>query len=192
VALLLPFVAAGCGGSEPPPVPLAPIAYRYLTPLPLNVADIVIAPSDPPGGAGDLGATLEPRPAEAVRTMGRDRLTAVGTVGGARFAVTRASLLRGTGISCVVGCRLEILGADGGRLGFVEAEARATATGTEASRADAPARLLRRALDDLNVEFEFQLRRNLRAWLVVVPPGTVGAVPAPPPGSIAREELPRS
>lgn len=191
-ALLLPLLAAGCAGSDPPPAPLAPIAYRYLTPLPLNVADIAIAPADPPGTPGDLGATLQPRPAEAVRIMGRDRLTAVGTVGSGRFAVTRATLLRGSGLSCAVGCRLEILGADDGRLGFIEAEARATATGTEASRADAAARLLRRAMDDLNVEFEFQLRRNLRAWLVVVPPGTVGAVPAPPPGSIAREELPRS
>jgi len=173
-------------------VPLAPIGYRHLTPLPLNVADIAIAPTDPPAAAGDLGLTLQPRPSDAVRIMGRDRLTAVGTVGGARFAVTRATLFRGSGLSCAVGCRLEILGADSARLGFIEAEARAAATGTEAGRADAAARLLRRAMDDLNVEFEFQLRRNLRAWLVVVAPGTVGTVPAPPPGSIAREELPRS
>jgi len=191
-ALLLPLLAAGCAGSDPPPSPLAPIGYRHLTALPLNVADIAIAPNDPPVAPGDLGATLQPRPAEAVRIMGRDRLAAVGTTGSARFAVTRAMLVRGGALSCVVGCRLDIVGADGGRLGFIEAEARAAATGTEASRTDATDRLLRRAMDDLNVEFEFQLRRSLRAWLVAVPPGTVGTVPAPPAGSIAREELPRS
>lgn len=191
IALLSIPALAGCGGREPPGPPLPAIAYRHLTPLALNVATVAVAP-DPPWTGDDPTIPASPRPADAVRIMGRDRLTAVGTAGEARFAITRASLRRAGGLACLVGCRLEIYGAENDRLAFIEAEARASATGTEAERSDAPDRLLRRAMADLNVEFEFQMRRNLRAWLVLVPPGSVGAVPAPAPGSIAREDLPRS
>ncbi len=178
--------------------PLRPIGYAYLTPLPLNVAALEIAPGDPPPVPGDIGRRLSPDPAEAVRIMGRDRLSAVGTTGRAVFAPTRAALIpTGSGLTCTVGCRLEILAeVTGARLGFVTADARATATGAEASRPQAAERLLRQAMDALNVEFEFQLRRALRDWLVAVPPGTpgggAGGVPAPPAGGVAREDLPRS
>jgi hypothetical protein len=199
--LLLPLAATACAAREeaaPPLLPPGPIGYRYLTPLPLNVALIEIGEGDPPQPPppGDLGATLSPRPAEAVRIMARDRLSAVGTTGRAVFGVTRAELTRAPGgavaLACALGCRLEILSAEGGRLGFVEAEARAAVSGAEATRAGAADRLLRRTMDGLNVEFEFQTRRNLRDWLVAVAPGTRGAVPAPPPGGVTREDLPRS
>ena len=198
--LLLPplLLATACAGQrEPPPAPLAPIGYRYLTPLPLNVAALEIREEDPPPLPGDIGPRLSSSPAEAVRIMARDRLSAVGTEGRAVFTVTRAALTRGPGeaLACVVGCRLEILSDAGARLGFVEAEARAAASGAEAARFQAAERLLRRAMDQLNVEFEFQLRRNLRDWLVAMPPGTPGegaGVPAPSPGGVTVEELPRS
>jgi len=44
--------------------------------------------------------------------------------------------------------------------------------------------LLRRATFDLNTEFEFQVRRALRDWLVE----GVRAAP-PPPGGVVREAL---
>ena len=138
------LTAAGCGGSEPPPAPLAPISYTYLTPLPLNVGAIDIVPADPPLVPGDLGATIIPRPAEAVRIMARDRLSAVGTAGRAVFTVTRAMLARGGGgLGCALACRLEILGPEEtGRQGYVEAEARAAVTGADASRPQAAERNL--------------------------------------------------
>ncbi|HYZ32496.1 MAG TPA: hypothetical protein VE684_09475 [Crenalkalicoccus sp.] len=190
-ALILPLLGAACAGEERPPSPEpGPIGYGYLTPLPLNVARIVIAPEAPPPAPGDLGATLPVPPAEAVRTMGRDRLSAVGMQGEAVFTVAQASLRpTADGLLCQVGCRLEILGEGGRRLGFIEAEARAAVAGPEASRAGAADRLLRRAMDQLNVEFEYQLKRNLRDWLVAVPPGATG-VPAPPPAGVREEPLP--
>jgi len=194
--LLLPLLAAACANREEPSAPLGPIGYRFLTPLPLNVAALEIREGGPPPVPGDIGASLSPSPAEAVRIMARDRLSAVGTEGRAVFTVTRAALTRGPGdaMLCVVGCRLEILAETGARLGFVEAEARASVSGADATRPQAAGRLLRRAMDQLNVEFEFQLRRNLRDWLVTVPPGTPGSagVPAPPAGGVTVEELPRS
>ena len=190
--LLTGAAAAACASPAPPEPPLAPISYTYLTPLPLNVAALRIEATDPPAPPGDIGALLVPTPAEAVRIMARDRLSAVGTTGEAVFAVTRASLVRsGDALACQLACRLDVTGAEGAG-GFIEAVARASASGAEAGRPQAADRLLRRAMDELNVEFEYQIRRNLRPWLVSVPPGAGGALPAPPPGEVAREDLPRS
>jgi hypothetical protein len=85
-----------------------------------------------------------------------------------------------------LGCRLDIVGK-GGEDGpaFVEAAAQRGVSGADAARPRAADLLLRRAMEDLNVEFEFQLRRNLRRWLATVAPA--GAAMPPPVG---REELP--
>ena len=72
----------------------------------------------------------------------------------------------------------------------MEAEARRSVSGPEASRPRAPDALLRRAMDDLNVEFEFQLRRNLRDWISAMVPGPDGGMAAPGPAGVAREDLP--
>lgn len=188
-ALLLP---AACGSRQAPEAPLQPVSYGYLTPLPLQVAVLTIDPASPPTPPGDIGALLSPSPAEAVRIMARDRVSAVGSAGTARFRVTQASLLRtGGAMTCQLACRLEVTGADPGRGGFVEAAARASVSGADAARVQAAERLLRRTMDGLNVEFEFQAKRNLRDWLVPVAPGSRGALPAPAAGEVAREELPR-
>jgi hypothetical protein len=190
--LLFPFGAAACADRTPPEVPLQPVSYTYLTPLPLQVGSLLIDGTDPPLSPGDIGYLVAPRPTEAVRIMARDRLSAVGSSGEARFRVTRAALIRtGESMRCQVACRLEVLGAEPeAREGYVEAAARAAVSGRDAARPLAAERLLRRTMDGLNVEFEFQLRRNLRAWLVSVPPGSRGGLPAPPSGDVAREELP--
>lgn len=180
--MLLPLAVTACASQQPSVPPLRPLSFGHLTPLPLNVATLEVAPGGPVPPQGDIGAQTDPRPADAVRQMGRERLSAVGTAGQAVFTVTVASLARDrAGIACLVGCRLEILSPEGGRLGFVQAEARHAASGPDATRPRAADLLLRRAMDDLNVEFEFQLRRNLRDWLT-----TTGM-----PGSVTREDLPR-
>jgi hypothetical protein len=191
--MLLPLVAS-CARPEPPAPPLAPMSWAHLTPLPLDVARVEVAPTSPPPPPGDIGARLTPSPAEAVRGMARDRLSPVGVSGQAVFSVTTASLVRERGaLRCALGCRLEITGKTGGGgveegPGFIEAAAQRSVSGAEAARPRAADLLLRRAMDDLNVEFEFQLRRNLRRWLVPTAPGA-GAAVAPPVG---REELPPS
>ena len=94
-------------------------------------------------------------------------------------------------LTCLLGCRLEILSPHGSRLGFVEAQSRRAVTGPDAARPRAAEALLRSAMDDLNVEFEFQLRRALRDWLVKGTPGPDGTLPAAPPGGVTVKELPR-
>jgi hypothetical protein len=191
--LLLPALATACAGQDPAPVPPGPISYRHLIPLPLNVATVEIAEAVPPPPPGDIGARLSPSPAEAVRIMGRDRLVPVGTEGQGVFTVTVASLVQGReALSCLIGCRLEVLSPMGSRLGVVEAQSRRGVSGPDATRPRAGEALLRRTLDDLNVEFEFQVRRSLKDWLSTVAPNPDGTSPAPGPAPVTREELPRT
>ena len=188
--------AASCARQEPPAPPplLTPMSWKHLTPLPLDVASLEVVPPSPAPLPGDTGALLPTPPAEAVRGMARDRLSAVGASGQAVFLVTAASLVQEGGgrrgsLRCVLGCRLEITGKaaeDGGAdgPGFAEARVEHEVSGPDAARPQAAELLLRRAMDDLNVEFEFQLRRNLRRWLAAAaPPG------AAVPPAVGREEL---
>jgi hypothetical protein len=108
--------------------------------------------------------------------------------------VTQAAVLRdGAGVTCTLACRLDIVAAEGGRQGFIEASARANITlpssVSATTRQRAGEATLRQALDKLNVEFEFQVKRNLRAWLVEAAPGATG-IPAPGPSGVEREALP--
>ncbi|MCQ4161773.1 hypothetical protein NON00_17810 [Roseomonas sp. GC11] len=195
-ALLLPLLAVACSGDDPAPVLAAPPGYGYLTPLRLNVLDIDIV--EPGPMRADPPAPLSP--AELAQRMGRDRLVAVGTTGRARFLVESATLAReratGGGVfsqaterlAVALRVRVEVLGNDGRRVGFAEAESRRTATLIDdgpASRARNADQIVRQAMDDLNVEFEFQLRRNLRDWIMT------GAPSAPLPAPVMQEDLSR-
>ncbi|MBL6454948.1 hypothetical protein JMJ55_06410 [Belnapia sp. T6] len=190
--LLLPLLVAACGGRpEPVPLPPGPLSYKHLTPLPLNVASIEIGQEPPLAIPGDIGARLSPSAAEAVRVMARDRLIAVGTTGQANFSVTQAQLVQARdSLNCLLACRLEILSSLGSRLGFVEAQSRRAVSGPDANRPNAPEALLRRTMDDLNVEFEFQLRRTLRDWLSATAPNADGGLAAPAPAPVSQEDLP--
>ena len=190
VLLPLPFLAAACARPEPPP-PRPPMSWTHLTPLPLDVAALEIVPSSPPSPPGDVGPLLSPTPADAVRSMARDRLSAAGASGQAVFSATAASLVREPGgvLRCSLGCRVDIAGKGGeDGSGFMEAAAQRAVSGADASRPRAADLLLRQTMEDLNVEFEFQLRRNLRRWLVTVAPAAGGGTAVPPP--VSREELP--
>ena len=69
-------------------------AYSYLPQIRLNVARVDIDERNPNAGPTDAGRLLRPSAAEAVRIMGRDRVSAFGTEGVARFVVTRAAILQ--------------------------------------------------------------------------------------------------
>jgi hypothetical protein len=183
---------------EPPPVPAGPPSYSHLTPLRLAVGRIEIQP------ATDAATTrvMPPAPlvpADVVRIMAQDRLSAAGGPGVARFRTQIASLTRepsaGGGVftaaterlTCTLRCRIEIRAEDGSPAGFAEAEVRRASVrpaGSPAERARAAEEIVRAAGADLNVEFEFQLRRNLRAALAPAP----GATPAAPPPAAAPTE----
>ncbi|MBO1074178.1 hypothetical protein [Roseomonas marmotae] len=195
--LLLPLLAAACASGDTTPTLQPPPGYAYLTPLRLNVLDIeVVEPGPGPAFRTDPPAPLSPSALAA--QMGRDRLVAVGTTGRARFLIDSATLIREVAsaggifaqqterLTCVIRVRVEILGGDGRRVGFTEAEVRRSATVIDegpASRARAADQIVRQAMDDLNVEFEFQLRRNLRDWLMNGDPGVL------PPAGIQQESL---
>jgi hypothetical protein len=201
----LPLLVAGCatGGREPEPLPPLVTGYRHLTPLRLNVAEIEIL--DPAPAAVRVDEPAPVRPEREMIRMAQDRLVAMGTEGRARFLVQLAEFRRerlgggglfsgepGERLTCRLNCRLEILSGEGGRVGFVEAEARSqrlVPNGSSlAARRRAAEEVVRQAMEELNVEFEFQIRRALRAWLV-----EGNAPPAAPvgPGGIEREDLPR-
>lgn len=208
LTLALPAFAAACGGDRPrettpPPFGSGPPSYGHLTPIRLDVAGIDFAPPD--AGAATLVVQPAPiEPAQAMMTMARDRLVAAGTQGRARFAITTATLTRtreGAGgmfsapterISVVLDCRVEVLGGEGGQpLGFAQAATRRSAVGpagNAAERSAAADRIMRQAMADLNIEFEYQVRRNLRRWLAVGAPGAPGGPAAP----VESEDLPRT
>jgi hypothetical protein len=191
--LLLPLLGAACAGDpEPAYVPDGPLDFTGLLKLPLNVATLTVAPASPVPPMGDIGAQLAPTPADAVRIMGRDRLVAVGTAGEARFTVTQAAMIQlRDSLTCLLACRLEILSTEGSPQGFIEAQARRVVQGAGAARPRAAEALLRQAMDALNVEFEYQVRRALKDWLVRAPVGEDGTPVIPPPGAVTREDLPR-
>jgi hypothetical protein len=185
--------AACAAPQEPPPPPAGPPSYSHLLPLRLAVGRIEIQPATDPLAT----RTMPPaplQPAEVVRIMAEERLSAAGGPGVARFRTQIATLTRepaaGGGmftaaterLTCTLRCRIEVRGEDGSAAGFAEAEVRRTAVrpaGNAAERARAADEIVRAAGSDLNVEFEFQLRRNLRAALAPPP----GATPAAPPGA---------
>jgi len=188
VALALPLLAAACAsGDAPPRMNTTPPSYGFLTPLRLNVLDIEVVPSiQGPAYRIDPPAPLSPL--ALAEQMGRERLVPVGTAGRARFIVDTATLIRGGAsggglftqaseqLNVVIHVRVEILGPDGRRVGFTEAEVRRSATMVvegPASQARNADQIVRQAMDDLNVEFEFQIRRSLRDWLMTGDPGVV-------------------
>lgn len=194
--LILPAALGACGSTPQPRLEGPPISYGHLTQIRLDVSAIDTEDRTPAGGPNDLGRTLQPTAAEAVLIMGRDRLAAFGSENRARFAVTRAQIIRnrsdarggtfaadaGEQITCQLTARLEILGENDRRLGYAEASAERsqTAESTPDGRRIIAESLLRQTMFDLNTEFEYQVRRALRPYLVE---GT--AAPAP----VSREAL---
>ncbi|HEY8610784.1 MAG TPA: hypothetical protein VIL69_05760, partial [Roseomonas sp.] len=85
----------------------------------------------------------------------------------------------------------EVLDGDR-RVAFAEAEARRGVTGvgsSAAARARTAETTMIRAMEDLNVEFELQVRRNLRDWLLETTP-TAPVAPVDSPDGIQRQDLP--
>ena len=208
--IALGAVMAGCAGPAEQPRPVArPFDYAHLTVIQLDVAQVEVVdqwvpPRAPPNV--DHRAPVEPR--EALRRMLTDRVQAWGRQGRGRAIIEEASLIeerlpRQTGIGALFStqpseryvltltARLEVEGPEG-RRGSAQATVTRTRTVLEgtslAAREAVWYEMLRSALDDpqgLNVEFEFQVRRALRGF--IVPEGA----PRPPPGGgIETEELP--
>ena len=180
--LVLPLALAACRASDADQTDFAPLNFTYLNRLRLNVATIAIddawqAPPDP----REVGAYAPVPPMAALRQMAGDRLDVGGTSGKAVFTVLDASLLNNRRhVDGEFAVRLAAINSDGTRSAYAEARvARSVslADGEPATLRGALYLLVRQAMDDMNVEFEFQVRRSLRDWLQVTAP----SAPLPPP-----------
>jgi hypothetical protein len=165
-SLLLPFVLAACGGRSQRLYP--PLHYGHLTPLRLNVAALQIEQRYVPSGVAPDVSQLDPMPpVQALRNMAADRLQAFGSSGKAVFVIQEASLIRQRDtILGGFGVQLDIYTSANVRAGFAESRVSRTYTG---DLDDLPSKLYdltKEMMDAMNVEFEFQIRRSLRAWLL--------------------------
>lgn len=183
--LLLPLLAAACGSSEAPqsyPLP----NYSYLTPLRLNVASIEIDDRTPPV-SGDRLTALQPlRPVDGLKQMANDRLSAGGSVGRAVFVIDQASVVRnGDGLDGRMSVHLDIYAGGTTRVGFAEAQVarRRVSTDSDENPRTVLYMFVKQMMADMNVEFEFQVRRSLKEYLQ----DTATAVPPAPP--VQSEDL---
>ncbi len=181
--LLLPILAAGCGDDGPARTGFAPLTFSYLTPLRLNVAAIEEAPQPPPGPLDDINPAP---PAQALVRMAQDRLGAGGSLGRAVFVIDDATITRtGGGLNGTLAVHLDVLTSDGTRAGFAEARVSRRAEGVGSDLPAALHDMTAQMMQDMNVEFEFQVRQSLREWLqeatTAPPPPTVEQQPLSPP-----------
>ena len=187
--LLLPLLAAACGEDEEAAPRSFPIpSYSYLTPIRLNVASIEIDDQTPPTGDRSLAGQSPLRPADGLKQMANDRLVAAGTAGRAVFVIDAATLQRVPGgIEGTMAVHLDVFAGQGGdRTGFAEARVarRRTSTNTDEDARAVLYDFTIQMLNDMNVEFEFQVKRSLKDWLQA----TAGT--APPPAAVQTESLP--
>ena len=184
--LLLPLFAAACASDEVPenfPTP----SYSYLTPLRLNVASIQIDDRTPPVPAGDRVMTLAPlRPADALKQMAIDRLAPGGTAGRAVFVIDQAWLRRvGDGVEGRMSVHLDIYAGGASRVGFAEAQVarRRVSTDTSENPRTVLYNFVTQMMSDMNVEFEYQVRRSLKEYLQDT------SITAPPPAPVQSQDL---
>jgi hypothetical protein len=166
-SLLLPWLLAACGGGDSDRL-FPPLHYSYLTPLRLNVAAVRIEQRFVPSGVEPDVSQLDPMPpVDALHNMAADRIQALGSSGQAAFIIQDASLVRQK--DTIVGnmaVELDIYTSANTRAGFAEARVSRTHTGDVDDLRATLYDMTKDMMDTMNVEFEFQLRRSLRDWLL--------------------------
>ncbi len=169
-AIMLPLLLGACGGDTPPPVQNFPaLNYTYLTPLHLNVVGLDVVDHSAPTGPDDVASQSPVTPQQALTEMAHDRLFPGGASGQAEFVIDNAVIDRapdGT-LDGSMSVHLDIIGPGGSRIGYAEAHVsrhHAPPSGGE----DRPAALYdltKQMTADMNVEFEYQVRQSLGAFL---------------------------
>ena len=186
--LVFSLITASCGGPPPPPQQFEPLHYEYLTKLRLDVARIDVDDNwAPRGGARHVEYLSPVQPLDALRQMANDRLIAGGNGNHGLFTIEDASIIQSGGqYQANLAVRLDIVDDNGNRRSGVEARVTdvhpMTGNSAAAVRGDLYA-LTRQAMEDMNVEFEYQIRHNLEVQLQPTSPT------APPPAPVGTEEL---
>ncbi len=194
--LFLPLALAFCGEDEEPV--FEPLRYNCqppiqadncLPPIELNVASIVVeqrfvSSGEPP----DVSFRDPEPPVDALKAMANDRLQAFGTSNKAVFAILDASLTREDDV--VIGSlavSLTILDDSGTQLGFAEARVQSRHTGRIDGLRTVLYEMTKSMMNDMNIEFEFQIRHNLKMWLTndTAPDTPVEQTPLDKPGTVA-------
>jgi hypothetical protein len=186
-ALLMPLLLAACGGSDDADTVFVPLRYNYLPPIELNVASIAIEQRFVSAGVPPDVSGRDPEPpAEALKAMANDRLMAFGTANKAIFTILDASLTRTDDtITGSFSVRLSILDNNGSPLGFAEAQVHSQHTGSADPLRTTLYEMTKSMMSDMNIEFEYRVRQNLKPWLTsATAPGTpVEQTPLGQPGS---------
>jgi len=199
-SLLLPLAVAACGGA-PPDYPT--LRYNYLPPIRLNVASVSVRQDYVPSGVPPDVSPLDPaQPVDALRQMAEDRLRPFGPAGQAVFVIQNASLLQnGDTITGTFAGRLDIYTSANTRVGYAEARVAHSHSGHIDDIHQLLYDMTKQLMDEMNVQFEYQVVHSLREWVAPVgggappvqqqplgPPGAgapPGAVaPPPPPGAV--------
>jgi hypothetical protein len=189
VLLLLGLLPAACGvWSRSPAQQYEPLHYEYLTKLRLDVAGIDIDDSWAPRGDARHVEFMAPiSPVDALRQMAMDRLVAGGTTKRALYSIEDASIIKlPDRYQANLAVRLEVLDDHDNRQRGIEA--RVTDVHPISGDSDAVVRkdlyaLTRQAMDNMNVEFEYQIRHHLNVELQPTTPT------APPPPPVSTEDL---
>ncbi|WP_242011428.1 hypothetical protein [Acetobacter fallax] len=166
-----------------------PYQYSYLSKLQLNVASVQVLDHAIPGSVpGDESGQAPIPPDQALVQMAQDRLVAAGQSGAAIFTIDRASILHQPGgtLSGQMDAHLDINSPTGQQLGVAEAHVTREFK-PDVSKGDADSRanlyaMTSQMMQDMNVELEFQIRHNLKDWLV-----DAGGMPAV--GAIQTQSL---
>ena len=177
----------GCA-EEAPPASYPPPSYDYLTTLKLNVGRVEIDDSWAPRGAARRVEHLAPvTPREALRRMAEDRIVAGGNAGRAVFVIEDASIIRGPrNYEASLAVRLDMADDAGNRLGQASArvvQVRPVRGESERAMRDDLYAFVRELMNEMNVEFEFQMRRAMRDALQTT------STSVPEPGPVEAESL---
>ena len=183
---------SGCADDEPATPPsFAPLTYGYLRPLRLNVSSIAINDgATVTADAHDISAQSPALPADTLRQMARDRLIAAGTSGRAVFTIEQASIAaNGSTLDGLFKVRLDIYSSNGRQAAFAEAAVARSSAGADGDSETAIRTALygitKQMMSDMNVEFEFQLRRALGDWMQTSDtPAPVQQQPLAAPGKV--------
>jgi len=179
--LLLPAFLIACGDDPPPPSYPMP-RFDHLPKLELKVQDIEIDDTWAPRGVSRRVDHLSPiTPRAALRQMAADRLSASGNDGRAVFIIEDASIVRAPKhYEATLQVRLDMADDSGARLGQATARVvQIRPLGDDSPRAvrDDLYAFVRELMTEMNVEFEFQVRKALKDALQTTSP----AAPEPAP-----------
>jgi hypothetical protein len=163
--LLLPALLAACGEDEPGSYP--PPTYDYLPPIPLEVGSIDVEQFFFPSGVADDATPSAPtKPVAALRAMADDRLKPFGARDKAVLEIRDATLTkRGDTLSVSLSVTVTILREGGEKAGFARAQVARRETGGSGSVRFRLHKLVAAAMDQMNIELEYQIRRNLKDWI---------------------------